>query len=165
LAEFSCFCCDFGEPIGDAAEEAALASLGKRAAEHFQNVASDMQGISLSRWLARRHHFLSVGRKPTSAGLAGADPVATKLPNAYGLCDMLGSVFEWVDDFFDDNFYAKLQKESPIARDPHVLKGYLENHVLRGANSALSSLRAAARWGLRAHETYPNIGFRCVWEP
>jgi len=45
LPEFPCFCGNLGEPIGEAAEEATVGSWGKRAAEHFQNVLSDMQGI------------------------------------------------------------------------------------------------------------------------
>jgi hypothetical protein len=45
LCGFSSFCSDLGEAIGEAAEETALASLGERAAKHFQNVVSDMEGI------------------------------------------------------------------------------------------------------------------------
>jgi len=41
LPEFSCFCDDLDEPIGEAVEKTTIGSLGKRPAEHFQDVLSN----------------------------------------------------------------------------------------------------------------------------
>ncbi len=49
--------------------------------------------------------------------------VASKKPNAWGLYDMLGNVWEWVDDYYNENHFA----------DPKPLKKG-KQHVLKGAS-------------------------------
>ena len=55
-------------------------------------------------------------------------PVATKLPNAWGLYDMLGNVWEWVSDWYDEAYYAKKAGVDP----PGPANGTLR--VLRGGS-------------------------------
>ena len=43
--EFAGFGCDLSEPVREPVQEAARWSCGKGAAEHFQNMLSDMEGI------------------------------------------------------------------------------------------------------------------------
>lgn len=57
-------------------------------------------------------------------------PVGEKAPNAFGLHDTHGNVFEWCDDVYHESFY-----ESPNAsvRDPLCEKGF-DSRVIRGGS-------------------------------
>ena len=45
----------------------------------------------------------------------------TKKPNAWGLYDMLGNVWEWVEDYYNEKLFA--DPVSPAKGTQHVLKG------------------------------------------
>lgn len=47
--------------------------------------------------------------------------VANKKPNAWGLYDVLGNVWEWVDDYYNEKLFA--DPEPPGKGNQHVLKG------------------------------------------
>jgi len=93
-------------------------------------------------------------------------PVGQKRANPWGLFDLYGNVWEWCNDFYQEDYYRK----SP-ERDPHgPAKG--ETRVVRGGswNSAAGKCRSSYR-----DQEYPDfkdvcfaadrhgfIGFRCV---
>ncbi len=53
-------------------------------------------------------------------------PVATLLPNAFGLYDMIGNVWEWVADTFDRDYYKispKMDPKGPATGMRKVMRG------------------------------------------
>ena len=89
-------------------------------------------------------------------------PVATKEPNAWGLHDMLGSVYEWVGDWYDENYYRQRVERDPggPARTP---KG---SRVLRGGswNDSPVYVRVSLRGRNEPADRVSDIGFRCAGE-
>ena len=57
-------------------------------------------------------------------------PVKQKKPNALGLYDMSGNVWEWVYDFYDGSYYDVSPKDNPKGPDTK----YKTYHILRGGS-------------------------------
>jgi formylglycine-generating enzyme required for sulfatase activity len=86
-----------------------------------------------------------------------AHPVGEKMPNAFGLYDMHGNVWEWVYDFEHKDYEG-----APADGSPWVQGGDESQHVLRGGSwfDDPRHHRAANRYRNIADSRAGNIGFR-----
>jgi formylglycine-generating enzyme required for sulfatase activity len=87
---------------------------------------------------------------------AGSHPVARKQPNAWGLYDMLGNMWEWCSDWFG-NYPGEIviDPSRPTEGSQRVLRGgswFTDARIVR------SACRRAFVPGLR----HDDFGFRCA---
>ncbi len=82
--------------------------------------------------------------KQYESDFCGTNPVAGKEPNAWGLYDMLGGVWEWVWDWYDGSYYGNADR--PEADPLGAESG--DGRVLRGGAwlAAAARARAASRF-------------------
>jgi len=87
--------------------------------------------------------------------------VGTYPPNPWGLYDMLGNVWEWIEDIWHDSYQGAPKNERPWL----ALKGGIAYaRVLRGGSwhSYQEFARAASRLGTRSDLRGDGLGFRIV---
>ncbi len=91
----------------------------------------------------------------------GSKPVGGKLPNAFGLYDMIGSLWEWCEDDWHDNYTGAPVNGSAWVDAP---RGSLR--ALRGGfwNSWVLDCRSASRLGTFA-DSRTSLGFRVSRTP
>jgi formylglycine-generating enzyme required for sulfatase activity len=81
-------------------------------------------------------------------------PVGEKEPNAFGLYDMHGNVWEWIEDVWHDSYKGAPNDGSPWVDNPRssirVLRGGSWNSIARDLPGGLP-LRGRARHSLRWH--------------
>jgi formylglycine-generating enzyme required for sulfatase activity len=88
-------------------------------------------------------------------------PAMKYRPNAWGLYDMHGNLWEWCQDWYDSGYYAQSPKKDPQGPEQGT------NPVLRGGcwGNPAQECRSAARLGIRPRSfSDPYIGFRVVMQ-
>ncbi len=85
-------------------------------------------------------------------------PVAQKQANAWGVYDMLGSMYQWTADWFDENYYARSENRDPIGPSSGQYR------VLRGASwtSEPRHVRASYRRPKDPNDRTSVYGLRCA---
>lgn len=83
-------------------------------------------------------------------------PVATKKPNALGIYDLSGNVWEWVEDYLDFEYYDVSPSDNPFGPDMSLWR------VVRGGSfiDEPQNLRTTFRYGFVPNLLAPHIGFR-----
>jgi formylglycine-generating enzyme required for sulfatase activity len=92
----------------------------------------------------------------------GTRPAGTYPPNAFGLCDMVGNVWEWVSDWYASDYYAVSEPCDPAGPAAGTMR------ILRGGswvNEDPKMLRSAYRHKVPPDTYAYSIGFRIVCAP
>jgi formylglycine-generating enzyme len=96
-------------------------------------------------------------------GFSHPAPVGCFNANGYGLCDMMGNVWEWCADWYDPGYYSKSSKDNP--KGPATG----QEHILRGGSwfADKDYMRVSSRFNYNPSYTMKeaaNIGFRCAMD-
>jgi formylglycine-generating enzyme required for sulfatase activity len=111
------------------------------------HTGDDPAGLAVAAWIAAENGHQT-------------KPVAQKQPNAFGLFDMHGNVFEWVHDAWRQDWYSTTTGAAAI--DPRCDVGIEGRRIVRGGEKSFSwaEARSGARDAYAADSTWWDTGFR-----
>ena len=99
---------------------------------------------------------------PSAKNRRGTKPAGTYPPNAFGLCDVVGNVWEWVSDWYGTEYYGGGEMKDPCGPSNGSMR------IVRGGswvNDDVTMLRCAYRHKVPPDTYAYSIGFRIVCTP
>ncbi len=138
------------EPRGEAAKGSRS---GKKAARGVEGRHYPWGSDELD---SSRCNFLT---DPSVKHQRGTRPAGTYSPNAYGLYDIAGNVWEWVSDWYDADYYGAGEARDPRGPETGDMR------IVRGGSWVSedpSMLRCAYRRKVPPDTYAYSIGFRVV---
>lgn len=93
----------------------------------------------------------------------GTSPVGEFAPNGFNLVDMIGNVWEWIADWYDEGVYVTRSPTIPTA-DPQVYRNETDKRVVRGGSwrSIAIEVRTSNRGFQTPNDGFTDFGFRCL---
>lgn len=99
-------------------------------------------------------------------------PVKSFLPNAYGLYDMAGNVWEWCSDWYRNDYYGELENKISVnpkgpAESFDPMEPTIPKKIVRGGSfmchaSYCKGYRVSSRMKTSPDTGLEHTGFRCV---
>jgi formylglycine-generating enzyme required for sulfatase activity len=90
---------------------------------------------------------------------SGPDPVGGRKPNPWGLHDLHGNLWEWVEDHWHDDYKGAPDDGSAWLDDD---KSVDSERVLRGGSFGSSAVNLRSAFHFRNRATFRSSGFRCA---
>lgn len=94
----------------------------------------------------------------SSRRVTAVQAVEQKVANAFGIFDMLGNAWEWVEDSFDHRGYSAHALYNPVIRQAGAPAGIRGG----GIRTEAMMLRCETRGWMPVAESDPTLGFRLV---
>lgn len=121
------------------------------------------------KWVANIFQGKFPYKNSSEDGYVGTAPIKSFPPNAYGLYDMEGNVWEWCSDWYRPDYYRHSPTDNPQgpadSYDPD--EPGVQKHVQRGGSFLCSDeyckrYKAGSRGAGETNSAGNNLGFRCV---
>jgi formylglycine-generating enzyme required for sulfatase activity len=122
-------------------------------------------GDSLSSKQANFNGGYPYGGATKGPNLQKTVKVGSYAPNAWGLYDMHGNVWEWCSDWYDPDYYKNSPREDPPGPPKGVLETGFKNQFLAVVRGGCwleegRGCRSAYRFRFQPNEVYRLVGFR-----